>query len=330
MKRGSLSVPRCDPALQPRLKMAPKDAIMSLPTEVVENIACRLAAKRLLALRRAHPQLADRSSDAFSKAFLSKITWFIGHRNIDAQIRGLLTRPHFASRVTSLRVEPVMVYCHKRCTKVPVICAPTLPIQECVALMSSLVLLSYGPGSPTAPFPFTPRLHAPLIKLVGVPSLRSLYLGPARMSPPGNPSHPFVMQSQFDIEDVNVDVSTIVALLLAHKLTLYKVQLTMVCLRGSWLELLAAVRQLSSKCNLCLFAPSFVSKGYEKAVDFEPQQGDVDQDSIEMKRCSVAFRSHFSSEKKIVRMRYTTRDNQLHRAVDCMIRNYKVVSKEPY
>lgn len=46
--------------------MAPKDAIMNLPTEVVENIASRLSKRRLLAFRRAHPQLADRSSDTIN------------------------------------------------------------------------------------------------------------------------------------------------------------------------------------------------------------------------------------------------------------------------
>lgn len=303
---------------------------MSLPTEVVENIAFRLSKNRLLALRRAHPQLADRSSDAFNKAFLREILWFIGHHTIEAQIRGLLTRPHFASRVTRLRVEPVVVYCHKNCMTSPIVYAQTLPIRECVALMRSLVLLSYGPGSPTTPFPFTPKLHAPLVKMVGLPSLHSLHLCPTHASRKGTRSQPQAMSRCSTSEDVNVDVSTIISLLSAHKLTLHKVELTMVCLRGSWIKLLAALRQLSGNCKLQMFAPSFVSRGCEKAVDFVPKQRDVDRDSVNIESHLATNWTHFSGKKRIVRLGYSTRDNQLHRAVDCMIRNYKVVDKEPY
>lgn len=165
--------------------MAPKDASMSFPEELVESIASRLSRKSLLTFRRAHPQLAVCSFDAFKKAFLREIVWLIGHRTIEAQIRGLLTRPHFASRVTRLRVEPVVVYCHKECIKTPVVYAQNLPIQQCVALMSSLVLLSYGPGSPATPYPFTPKLHAPLAKMINLPSLRSLHLCPTHSSRDG-------------------------------------------------------------------------------------------------------------------------------------------------
>lgn len=138
------------------------------------------------------------------------------------------------------------------------------------------------------------------------------------------------MSCRPDSEDVNVDVSTIVALFSAHKSTLHKVELTMVCLRGSWLHLSAAARQLSENCKLQLFAPNFVTKGCEKAVDFIPPKEDVDQISIKIEWHLATVWTHFSGKKRIVRLGYSAKDNQLHRAVDCMIRNYKVVDKELY
>lgn len=303
---------------------------MSLPTEVVENIAVRLSRTCLLAFRRAHPQLANCSSDAFNKAFLRDIIWFIGHRTIEAQIRGLLTRPHFASRVVKLRVEPVVVYCHAKCLSMPVVYSQNLPIQQCVALMTSLALLSYGPGSPHTPSPFTPKLHAPLAKMTTLPSLRSLHLCPTHASRKPIRSLLSAFSDRSASEDVNVDLSTLVALLSAHKLTLHKVELTMVCLRGSWLKLLAAVRQLPENCKLQLFAPSFVSNGCEKGVQFLPQSEDVDRDAIKVEWHLATTWTHFSGEKRIVRLGYDTRDNKLHRAVDCMTRSYRVVAKEPY
>lgn len=102
-----------------RLIMAPKDAIMCLPTEAIEDLAHRLPRKDLLSHRRANPQLANRKFDASAAVYLSKITWSTKHETVEKEIRALLEQtrrsakcsakfsswPNFVARVSKLQIR---------------------------------------------------------------------------------------------------------------------------------------------------------------------------------------------------------------------------------
>lgn len=298
---------------------------MSLPTEVVENIAIRLSRTCLLAFRRAHPRLAEDSSDAFAKKFLSDISWFIGHYTIEAQIRGLLARPHFASRVTRLRVEPVAVYCHSTCQEKPTY-AQDLPIRECVALMTSLVGLKYGRDTDTTQLLYQPKIHAQLVHLDTIPSLRKLILAPKYAA--NHPSH--AMSDRSTNEDINIDSSDLIRLLKNHSRTMRFVALDMVCLRGSWLKLLEAFRRLPNSCDLEIFAPSLVSRGEVKSVQFKWQPGEVNKDSMTIYRSKARVWGLGGIQRFTSGFVYRANQDQLHCAIDRMVSSYEVVEKEPY
>lgn len=81
------------------------NTLLTIPTELTENIAKLLSLKDLLNLRLSNYELATRTFDAFADICLTNVVWNHNGAGPERMVRGLRIRPSFSIRVKQLKID---------------------------------------------------------------------------------------------------------------------------------------------------------------------------------------------------------------------------------